>query len=468
MNRLVRLLVAVAVAITPSTARAHAHLTRSEPAAGSHVPTPPTVIRLWFSERPEIAMTLGVLKDAMGTRYSLSPALRDGSSELEVDLPVAVTLPPGTYTLAWRTSAADGHPSHGSFSFTVASPAGSVPNTPSAAATGPMTAGSVRPQTNAKVSADSDSTITDDMNAAASPANALARALLFVGILALIGAVSFKNIVVGRAAGLTDKMVSRLTTGAALVGLIAAIVVVAAAMLRLYLELGMMNAMPDMPQMKGMTYLDMITRTRWGFAFDLQIVGAAVAFIGFAVAASGKRFGWHVASLAAIVLAITPALSGHAGSSPRLASLLIAADWLHVLGASAWLGSLLLVMVIGLPAAMSLEGNNRWSSVASLVNSFSPLALISASVVAGTGVFAAWIHLERLPALWQTDYGQALLVKLALVAITLATGAYNFKRVQPRLAEEAGTLRLRKSATVELSIGVLVIVATGVLTGISP
>lgn len=78
------------------------------------------------------------------------------------------------------------------------------------------------------------------------------------------------------------------------------------------------------------------------------------------------------------------------------------------------------------------------------------------------------MHLPYFAALWQTAYGEAVLVKVALVALTLATGAYNFRRVQPRLSVEQGTVRLRKSALVELTMGALVLLATGVLTGIAP
>jgi putative copper export protein len=102
------------------------------------------------------------------------------------------------------------------------------------------------------------------------------------------------------------------------------------------------------------------------------------------------------------------------------------------------------------------------------VNSFSPIALASAAIVLVSGVFASWVHLEHLSALWQTTYGQVLLVKLLLVAITVSIGAYNFRRVQPRLMTEVGTIRLRRSASTELGVGLLILVVTGFLTGISP
>jgi putative copper export protein len=78
------------------------------------------------------------------------------------------------------------------------------------------------------------------------------------------------------------------------------------------------------------------------------------------------------------------------------------------------------------------------------------------------------VHLERFAALWLTAYGQVLLLKLALVATTVVIGAYNFRRVQPQLVQQEGAARLQRSTAIELSVGLLILLVTGFLTGISP
>jgi copper transport protein len=252
---------------------------------------------------------------------------------------------------------------------------------------------------------------------------------------------------------------------AAVLGFAASVLVILGALARINLEAEMMSAMPGMGTM-SMT--DMAMHTRWGFALRLELGAALVALVSFALAVWRFPVAWLVASISAIVLAVTPALAGHAAASPRFTSLMITTDFLHVLGASSWLGSLFAVMVVGVPLAFALDGAERWSSVASLVNSFSPLALGSAAIVVVSGFIASWVHIERLPALWQTSYGQLLLAKLFLVAITLTIGAYNFRRVQPQLVNELGPARLRRSAAIELSVGFLILLVTGFLTGVSP
>jgi putative copper export protein len=288
---------------------------------------------------------------------------------------------------------------------------------------------------------------------------------LFVGLLALIGATTFRNLVLPRAREISIELRARMESRAAILGLAASIVLILSALARLFLESEMMSAMPGM---EAMSMSDMAMHTRWGFSLRLQLGAAFVALVSFALAARRFRGAWVVATISAIVIAVTPALAGHAAASPRFTSLMIGTDFLHVLGGASWLGSLLAVMVVGVPVSLTLNNAERWPAVASLVNSFSPIALTSAAVVVASGVIASWVHLDSLPALWQTAYGQVLLVKLFLVAITLTIGAYNFRQVQPRLVAEAGSHHLRRSAAIELSFGFLILVVTGFLTGISP
>jgi putative copper export protein len=306
---------------------------------------------------------------------------------------------------------------------------------------------------------------TEEADAASSLNNSLARALSFVGLLALIGAAAFRALILPRARGINADIRAKMERRAAVLGLAASMLVIIGALVRLFLESEMMSTMPGM---QTMSMTDMAMHTRWGFTLRLELEAAVVALVSFILAARWLRGAWLVASLSAVVLAVTPALAGHAAASPKFTSLMIVSDFLHVLGGATWLGSLLAVMVVGVPLSLTLDDVERWSSVASLVNSFSPLALASVAVVVVSGLIASLVHLEHLSALWQTAYGQVLLLKLALVAITLTIGAYNFRRVQPQLVNEVGAARLRRSAMLELTFGFLILLVTGFLTGISP
>src|ERR1700687_540901 len=88
---------------------AHANLVRSDPPANSAQKTPPTRVRLWFSEDIEPSFTSARVLDSTGSQVDKrdSHRLPDDSKALELSLP---DLQPGIYTVAWNAlSAADGH-----------------------------------------------------------------------------------------------------------------------------------------------------------------------------------------------------------------------------------------------------------------------------------------------------------------------------------------------------------------------
>jgi copper transport protein len=104
--------------------------------------------------------------------------------------------------------------------------------------------------------------------------------------------------------------------------------------------------------------------------------------------------------------------------------------------------------------------------VADLVNAFSPLALIASATVALTGLTTAWLHLKRISALYTTSYGKALIVKLVLVLVVVALGAWNWRRVRPSLGKDGTEETIRRSATTELAFAALVLIATSVLVSL--
>jgi copper transport protein len=468
MNRPLAALALTIALLAPSRLWAHAHLKRSSPSAGARVSAPPQMLQLWFSEQPELSMTFVSLKDSVGATFQVSAPEREPSGAMGVRFRVLTPLKAGRYTVSWRTAAADGHPTSGKFTFVVL--AQQISDTAVSPLASVRTADSAISRGAGADTVNTDETSSDNAEAgdAASIGNSVARACLFVALLALIGAVTFKVVVLRGARLVQTELKRSMSRRAAVVGALSAIAVIVVGLVRLYLESRMMMAMPDMPGMRDMTANEMMMHTAWGLAYLIQIAAAVVALVAFILARRDVRGAWTIAVVAALTLAITPALGGHAAASPRFTSLMIVADFLHVTAGSAWLGTLLCMLVVGVPTILGSGVSGRWESVSSLVNSFSPVALMSAGVVVGSGVFASWVHLGTLAALWGTTYGKTLLVKLIFVMTTLTIGAFNFKRLQPLVSTESGTERLRRSAAIELGTGFVILIVTGFLTGISP
>lgn len=101
-------------------ARRHTHLEKSEPAANDTLGRSPTAIRLWFSEKVELAVTTVKLTNGAGAPVALAPLARPDTGE---KAPVVTALlkpvPPGNYVVTWVTAAKDGHPSNGTIAFNV-------------------------------------------------------------------------------------------------------------------------------------------------------------------------------------------------------------------------------------------------------------------------------------------------------------------------------------------------------------
>ena len=128
---------------------------------------------------------------------------------------------------------------------------------------------------------------------------------------------------------------------------------------------------------------------------------------------------------AAIVL---PALAGHAGQkSPR--GLALPLDTVHMAAVSIWLGGLIGLIVFWL----SIAAGNRVAALAYVVPRFSVAAFGSVVVLIGTGIGSSFLELPTFASLWETSYGQALLVKIGLLFAALMLAGVNFARTKPRL-----------------------------------
>jgi putative copper export protein len=295
---------------------------------------------------------------------------------------------------------------------------------------------------------------------ALTPAFIAVRAVSFAALLAMIGAVAFRFFVLPRASNLDGSTHGHVTQRIARLAAVSSALFVLAAIVRLYLENRMMSgdAAMDVAHLRTMTM-----STNWGAAWRAQVIAGVVALAAFVLARRMPVFGWLVAALACLVLAFATALGGHAGSSEHFRTLSLADDTVHILGASGWMGSLLwLVIAIGGTARTSAGG--RASRVAALVNAFSPVALGFATLIAITGVVSAWLRIGELSALWSSSYGQVLIVKLVLLVLLAASGFHNWRRVRPAVgSRDEATARLRRSANLELTLGLLVVVATAIL-----
>ncbi len=464
-------LTALLAVVTPARAVAHGSLKSSSPAAGARLSTAPQELRLNFTEAAELAFTSVALFGPDSAAVLLTSLRLASDSKRSVVATIRSALSAGTYLGVWQMGGADGHPVRGSFTFGIAPGAsglGSLPP-PAPAARGEPTGGVTAPgQTSPPAEHHEAAQTTGVPGTSSFDAESLGyvaiRWLLFMALVTVVGALAFYFAVLGflrRKEGAASPIVPASRDRAAAFALWASAGLAMTVVLRLYAQSYAMHGEARLWSV-GLI-VTMLGRTVWGWGWLLQAAAAVMSLWGFALARRQNQRGWLIAGVGVLALAFTPALSGHAASAPRLTALAILADGLHVISAGGWLGSLLMVVTIGIPVAMRLPEGQRGAAVAQLVNAFSPTALAFAGAAAVTGVFAAWLHLGSVPALWETPYGLTLLLKLGILSLVAGTGAYNWLRVKPTLGGPDGGARVRRSASVELAVGVFVLAATAVL-----
>ena len=147
---------------------------------------------------------------------------------------------------------------------------------------------------------------------------------------------------------------------------------------------------------------------------------------------------------------------GHAGAMEGIAGdRLLIAEALHVLAAGAWLGGLapLLVCLATMPR----------DAAALAARCFFPIGLVTVSVIAATSLIQAIALVGSVPALVGTAYGRVALLKASLFLALLALAALN--RLVFSASAGAG---LRRSIVCETALGVLVILAAGLLAHLTP
>lgn len=205
----------------------------------------------------------------------------------------------------------------------------------------------------------------------------------------------------------------------------------------------------------------LIGATTWGRAWMAQVGLGLLAWAAFRLARRGGA-AWTPAAFVSVAAAATPAFSGHAFGSERLTAAAVASDALHVVAGGTWLGALA-VMASVVAARRGSDAPPTRKALVAWIERFSPMALVSAGLIGASGVFAGWLHIDRWSSLWTSAYGQRLLAKIAILAIVLAFGAWNWRRSQGRIRRGGDAARLPPSVALELIAGAAILLITAVL-----
>lgn len=444
-----------------SVASAHATLLRTDPAENAVLAQPPSEVNLWFSEPISPRFSAFRVLDIDGRVIKLTGIERDPADRTHVSLTLP-KLTPGLYSVIWKVlSDTDGHFTQSNFVFGVGNGVGNGVGDAAQLAN----VDSIRQRPNAEGPADADSFRSIG---SVSPVEAALRALNFISLAGLAGAIIAVYLVLMPAQRRLSEQGSAL--GAPLQSAQGRALAWAAWCGGLSLLMGIGLFVQRLAVLNEASLEDtpgwyVLFQTQWG-AFWLIREGsvAALTILVLVLRRAYRRRYALLAGLLLVVVAVAQALSGHAAAVAPDPALAVAADAVHFLAASAWVGGLMALIVGLLPLVWQHKSN--WADLLRAGwRPFSRVAAISTGLLVATGLYSSARQVASVDALINTLYGQTLLVKVGLVLVIGVVGLLNSIALhrRPQLLTQ-----LPKLVVVEAGFGVLALSAAGLLTASVP
>lgn len=414
-----RFLCAIAAALsfavmTAAPAAAHATLEQTVPATDGVLEEAPGEVVLTFSEPVDPSLGGVRVFGPRGARVENGDASADGNR-----VRVAVRSEDrGTYTVAWSVTSEDNHTISGSFVYSVGTVTGRAE-------------------------------ITDPTSVARGVAG-VARWVAFSGSLLFAGLLVFGRVIApADGVGEESHRVKQAALLAALVATVGAVVLLVA-QVAVASGRSLVDAVSLVPDAVRETRLGTLGFAR--IAFALSAIGGHFAVVRSDRGRRTLALVTVVGAIAAVGLALVPALAGHAWTADvRLVA--VASDVVHFTAAAVWAGGLVGLLL-----------TRRSPDHRTTVTQFSRAALAVVAVVAFTGTISAFLQVRSLDALTGTSYGRLLIAKVALVAIAVALGWLNRARLLDRL--ETG--RLFSAVRAEVLVLAIVVAVTAVLVNRPP
>jgi copper transport protein len=421
-------LLAAALAWAPA-ASAHAVLVSSSPVDGSRVNTEPAVVRLTFDESVGIIPAAEEVISASGARADTGqPRLAGGGTTIVLIL--RPHLPAGTYSATWRVVSADTHVVSGSITFGLG----------------------VNP--GAGVAAPADRTRELDVTAD------VAQGLVYAGIVLLVGVVALARTLWSWSLGQRRVRVLAWAGWAALLAGTAG---------AFFLQ-GPRAADGSWAAVARLQDVGLTT----GSVFGAQLFARAGLLLVLAplLTVRGQQarwgLGWDIArGAAALGLLAAVAVTGHAASGGD-AWLAIPAAMAHLAAMAVWLGGLVLLGLVVLPAL----GGGWCPPAYARLRDWSVTAFSCVVCLVVTGEYQAARQISPVQALWTTSYGITVLVKSGLVLLMLAAAGLAHHLVirpsAPELTPSRVARLLRRSVWTEAGVGLAVLAVTAVLVSEAP
>lgn len=175
--------------------------------------------------------------------------------------------------------------------------------------------------------------------------------------------------------------------------------------------------------------------THFGHVWLWRVPALIVAWLAWLITSRRQRDAW-IMLLALAVIAFTRSATGHPADHGDF-TLAVWVDWLHILAAGAWVGSLFAMSLVVFPRLVA-SGDRATRAGVTIFQRLSTLSGAALGVLLAAGIYNACTQLGGVASLWTSRYGVVLDVKLAIVLAMIVMGAHNRYIKLPRLLASAG------------------------------
>jgi putative copper export protein len=219
-----------------------------------------------------------------------------------------------------------------------------------------------------------------------------------------------------------------------------------------------------------------ITKTKYGIFSLMRTIVLMVIIIVLFMGIRNDRIWVTISGIfLSLLLLLTLTMSGHQGTK-GYSSIPFVLDVIHVIAITVWIGGIFFIRYC-YSFFFKRADIVFWDIFLALINRFSRIATVSVAVVLITGVVLSFTNVGDLTAVTSSLYGKVLLLKASFVYIIMLFGGANKIFFIPRLnsinrSEWSRLTSLRRkldvSMTIEVFLGLGILLATGILTHLSP
>ncbi|MFT8322153.1 MAG: copper resistance CopC/CopD family protein [Bacillus sp. (in: firmicutes)] len=420
----------IAFFLFQGTVSAHAYITKASPAEGESVESPPKEVTIEFNEKIQSGFTNITVLNSSGKRVDKKNVAIDKQTGKIVSVELENDLPNDVYSIEWRVLSADGHSVSGIIPFSIGDPPKGVT------------------LSSKQYTVDKSTTISVAIN----------KVLLYTGFCLYMGILLFYTVWFrGR---ISEKL--RAKTQKTTLFALGCMIISIGSFLIIQTETN--AGISFFQSMRPVYWMETLKNTKEGFIWIIQVVLLIIVLGAQHILHTKnlytKKVAWILPAAAFLGLMAGKAFIGHPSSSPyNTAAILL--DFLHLVGASVWLGGIMVIVLL-LPSGVFAKQGEKHDIYWRTVQNYSHWALFSVALLALSGAINASLLIPDFHSLVSTSYGIILLVKLALVLFMLLFGCYHL--ISRTLLSRKKFYK--KSVIIEMSLGLLILLLTGFFTQI--